>query len=120
MSLIYEGRVYKIVQTEDAEVSQPEAEAHARKACIAQLDAMIKRLANMGKLNSPKQINNEGNGIWAIKARCGLRAYGWYCRCERGVFVISHYIYKKQQRLDPRDMARAEGNRSSYENGALR
>lgn len=101
----------------DAEESLHEAEAGCRESCRIQLYALIKRLADRGELRVPDQFVSEGNGIWAIKTRCGLRAYGWYHSRKRGVFVISHYINKKRQKMRRSDLERIERNRKSYETG---
>ncbi len=114
--LFYTGKIFVIEETDDAVNSRPLAESQAQPiSCIAQLKRMIERFADHGKLNSPDQINDEGDGFFAIKARCGLRAYGWYHQDRQGVFVISHYICKKKQKLDAADIARANANRNSYQ-----
>jgi hypothetical protein len=81
----------------------------------SQLLRLIERLADFGKLHSPDQFNYETDGIFAIKARCGLRAYGWYHSQRRSVFVISHFIMKKKQKLNPIDIERALRNKAQYE-----
>ena len=119
MPIYYSGQKYTIEITEDGLSSRREAESCVpsnKKACIAQHIALIKRLADIGELKSPEQFRHEGEGVWAVKARCGLRAYGWYHGSRRGVFVISHFLLKKQQKLDRRDLDRAKRNREQYEN----
>jgi len=74
---------------------------------------LVERLADFGKLQSPEQMRNEGDGIWAIKARCGLRAYGYYAPYQKGVFVISHFVHKKKNKMDPADHKRACDNRDT-------
>jgi hypothetical protein len=114
--LFYTGVNFTIEETDDAVESKIAAQAQAQPTtCIAQHIQLIQRFADFGKLSSPDQMVPEGDGIYAIKARCGLRAYGWYHSQKRGVFVISHYICKKKQKLDPADLARAISNRDSYE-----
>lgn len=120
MPLYYKGLVLTIERTEGALDSQREAESQVppnRCACIQQMDALIKRLGDIGRLKVPDHFVDEGDGICAIKTRCGLRAYGWYHRKRRGVFVISHYIMKKWQKMKPADKDRAERNRIRYEDG---
>lgn len=112
--IFYSGQSFVIEETSDAQESRPEAEGHAQASCVAQLKRLIQRFADFGSLKSPEQMNNEGDGIFAIKARCGLRAYGWYHPQRQKVFVISHYICKKKQKLDPADLTRAKNNRDSY------
>lgn len=88
-----------------------------RGACPAQFRARMERLASTGWLRIPDHMNDEGNGIYAIKARCGLRGYGWFDSHEnQKVFVISHVCLKKKQRLDPSDKKRAESERTSFAN----
>ncbi|HFB65789.1 MAG TPA: hypothetical protein ENJ60_09645 [Aeromonadales bacterium] len=75
------------------------------------LFAMLERLAEDGKLRMPKQFNKEatlGNKkhFYAIKPHKKIRAYGWYSSKYTGVFFISHYKYKKQQKLDSADTDR--------------
>lgn len=113
-----QGARLTIEWTEDAQTTLRQAESRVpgnHGACKAQMRALIKRLAETGKLRSPDHMRNEGDKIFAVKARCGLRAYGWYHRHRRGVFVISHFIMKKKDALDPQDLNRATRNRDSYE-----
>jgi hypothetical protein len=86
-----------------------------RGACPANFRAKIDRLAAVGWLRSPDHMNEEGNGIHAVKARCGLRGYGWFDSVEgRKAFVISHVKLKRTQRLDPAERARAEQQREMF------
>lgn len=112
------GARLTIEWTADAKRSRPEAEAQvpgSKKGCTAQLQAIIQKLADKGKIFSQDQMRLEEDGIFALKARCGLRAYGWFHRQRRGVFVVSHFIMKKTQKLDRRDLDRARNNRDQYE-----
>lgn len=113
--LFYKGVTLEIVQTPDATECWKEVSANAPPNCVAQLLRLAKRLADSGKLRSPDQFNNEDDGFWAIKANCGLRAYGWYHSSRRGVFVISHFILKKKQKLSPSDTERMRQNRRQYD-----
>lgn len=111
----HSGTKLVIEFTDDAITSQMEAESHVppnQAACKAQLRRLLQRLGDVGQLRSDDQWNTEADGFFAIKARCGLRAYGWFHRYRRGVFVVSHFIFKKRQKLDPADRVRAKGNRS--------
>ena len=66
-----------------------------KDACPAQIVRLIKRLADFSRLHSRDQFVHEGNQIYAIKTRCGLRAYGWFDAYQgHAAFVISHYILK--------------------------
>jgi hypothetical protein len=115
MPTYYEGNVLTIKHTEDAELSLPKAEESAQLSCQAQLRRLTKRLADTGTLRSPQQFNNEGDGFYAIKARCGLRAYGWFSRRCRGVFYISHYVYKSKEKLSKKDKKKMKANRRGIE-----
>jgi hypothetical protein len=86
-----------------------------RDACPAQLVRLIKRLADFGTLHSKDQFRHEGDQTYAIKARCGLRAYGWFDGYEgRAAFIISHYILKKRDKLDPADKEMIDANRTRF------
>ena len=62
-------------------------------------------------------MNAEGDGIFAIKATCGLRAYGWHDTHQgRRVFLISHVVLKRRQGLNPADKARAVTAREEFRN----
>ena len=83
-----------------------------RKPCVAQLIARLNLLAEKGRLRSPDHMRHEGDGIYAVKARCGLRAYGWFCNFDgRRAYVISHVVLKKQQKARPSDLAKARAER---------
>jgi len=87
-----------------------------QRACLEQFRARLKRLADHGKLRNPDYMNAEGDGISAVKATCGLRAYGWLCHVDgRRAFVVSHVVLKRENRADPRDIARAAADRVAFE-----
>ena len=70
------GAQLTIEGTEDARASLVEAEAQvpgSKDGCKAQLRALIQRLADVGKIFSKDQMRLEEDGIFALKARCGLR-----------------------------------------------
>lgn len=59
----------------------------------------------------PAQCNVEGElegrrKFYALKVK-QVRCYGWY---HRGSFVISHYVYKKQQKLSKSDIKKVHEN----------
>jgi hypothetical protein len=86
-----------------------------KHACVDQLVRLTERLADFGTLHSLDQFRYEGDRIYAIKARCGLRAYGWFDHHQgRRVFVISHYILKRRDRFDARDRDRVLNQRLQY------
>lgn len=104
-----------IERTLDAKESWKEVSDRAPDQCVAQLVRLAQRLADFKKLHSPDQFNDEGDGFWAIKARCGLRAYGWFHSKKRGVFVISHFILKTKPKLLPEDKERMKRNRKKHD-----
>lgn len=113
-----QGASFTVEWTDSGEKTLADAEAlvpSSHESCKAQLRVLIQRLADTGKLRSGDQFRHEGDHIYAIKTRCGLRAYGWFHRNRRGVFVISHCIMKKKNKLDPQDLDRAKQNRKLYE-----
>lgn len=62
-------------------------------------------------------MNAEGKGILAVKATCGLRAYGWFCHHNGSrAFVISHVVLKREQRADPADIEKAVAEKGALEN----
>jgi hypothetical protein len=111
--LFCKGERLVIDQTPDAAQSWEEVSREAE--CVGQLIRLAQRFADVGRLRSPDQFNNEGDGFWAIKAKCGLRAYGWFHSTRRKVFVISHFIIKKQPKLSLMDKERMRGNRRQFD-----
>jgi hypothetical protein len=68
------------------------------------------RLANQGQLRAPDHWNSEGTlpdgkQFYAMKAG-QLRAYGWFSRRHKSVFYISHFAFKRGQKI-----AREDSNR---------
>jgi len=67
-------------------------------------------LADRGQLRSPDHWNKEGglpdgSHFYAIKAD-KVRAYGWFSTRHKGVFYISHFAFKKGQKLASEDTKR--------------
>lgn len=108
MPSVYSGQIKDLVLTDGGMASK---EAADRKvpgnlaACKKQLERLLKRLADRGTLQSPDQLRNEGDGIYAVRARCGLRAYGWFDSdaTGKGQFVVSLFIMKKSAKLKKGD-----------------
>lgn len=102
-----------------AEESWDAAEADVpgnRDAQKAQLRARIALLADRGSLRSPDHMKFEGNGIYAVKTTCGLRAWGFFGQVnKRRAFIISHVVLKKNQKADPADLNRAVGIKKAFE-----
>lgn len=116
--VFYTGTKFKVVFTDLAESCflqlADEVKPHGM---FENLVARIRKFADFGAegLHTPEQLNDEGDGFYAIKARgAALRAYFWYCQKERGVIVVSHLIKKKKQKLDPQDKATMELERKNY------
>jgi len=69
--------------------------------------ARRQHLANEGQLRSPDHWNTEGRlpdnkHFFAIKAG-KIRAYGWFSDRNKGIFYISHFAFKKGQKLSRED-----------------
>lgn len=69
--------------------------------------ALFRRLASGAQLRSPDAWNAEGelpNGkrYFAVKVR-SIRAYGWFSEKHKGKFIISHYAFKRGQKLSTHD-----------------
>lgn len=87
-----------------------------RDACPSQLVRYVELLSDGTTSLSLDRYRHEGDQIYAIKARCGLRAYGWYSTYRgQPAFVISHVILKKWDEFREQDRRRVEGNRQAYE-----
>ncbi len=79
----------------------------AQASMFAQMVARLKMLSSQGGLRSPDVMNTEGHGFFAVKTRNGLRAYGWFTQCAgKKCFIISHFIYKKKNKLASEDKDR--------------
>ena len=81
---------------------------------LAKLAARRQYLANVGQLRSPDHWNTEGNlpndkPFYAIKAD-RVRAYGWFSSHHKGIFYISHFAFKKGQKLAQEDTNRVIRN----------
>jgi hypothetical protein len=99
----------------EAEESLEQAESQVppnKQACKAQMRALLKRLGDTGRLNSPEQLRNEGQQIYAVKAHCGLRAYGFFAPGRK--FVVSHFLMKKKDKLDPADREKALQTKANW------
>jgi hypothetical protein len=88
--------------------------AKKRDGILATMAARREILANKGQLRSPDYWNTEGalpdgKRFFAMKAD-KIRAYGWFSVRHRGVFYISHFAFKKGQKLASRDANRVIAN----------
>lgn len=115
MDEYYSGSTLSIWLCVGAEDSWTQAEQSVHVAHQAQFRAVLKRLAEFGRLRVPDHMNTEGEGICAVKGTSGLRAYGWFDQVNgRRAFIISHVILKKKQKLDRADLAKAIGQKEAY------
>lgn len=114
--VFYTGERYKVIFTDLAQETFKQLSQDVQPGSLfLALVARIKKYADAGVLHSPEQLNNEGNGFFAIKSRgASLRAYFWYCQKERSVIVCSHLTMKKTAKLTPQDKATMEHERDNY------
>lgn len=88
--------------------------AAKRLGITAKMAARRQYLADHGQLRSPDHWNTEGtlpNGkhFYAVKTD-KIRAYGWFSTRHKGVFYISHFAFKKGQKLASADINRVIAN----------
>lgn len=113
----HSGGKRPIIFTPDAEKSVRELFSEHRSAVVdvlARLDRLFLRLNSTGRLRSPDEFRKEHETaqmtFYAVRA-LPLRAYGWFCSDG---FVVSHFIWKDQKKLDKADKDRMERNFGSY------
>jgi hypothetical protein len=121
MDEYYAGRAKTIWLTPSAQNSWEEAESLVppnKSSCCSQFRARIAHLADSGALKSSEHMSSEGEGCFAIKATCGLRAWGWFQHYQgRAAFIISHVVLKKRRLADPADLYKTiEARRQVQEN----
>lgn len=94
MRIFHAGAIFSVEITDAAlESLQGFEQEHSNLvACYTQMLTLLKRLGDTGRLSTG--FRNEWDGIWAVKARCGLRAYGSYFKGRR--FVVAYVEYKKR------------------------
>jgi len=98
MKTLHNGQVLTIKFTDEAD-RQLEGlkEEHANEPdAFAQLQRMLERLGDMGKLQSPNQWRHEFDSIYAVKAKRGLRAYGKRYGHD---FVVAYCTRKKNDKM---------------------
>jgi hypothetical protein len=78
---------------------------------LARADKLARMLGDFGRLSSSDQFRNEGDAFWAIRAG-HVRLYGWYE--PDAVFVISHAISKRHDKLEIADKNRMIKNQAAY------
>lgn len=108
----FRGQRLTIRYCQGAEATRTEAmnqiPVHLHATTLAQFTSRRKAFADTGNLRSPEFFNSEGdlpNGkcFWAIKTQTRLRAYGWFSSRHRGVFFISHFAFKRGEKLAKAD-----------------
>ena len=119
METFYTGSIRIIMFPQDAVETLQMARSHVptnKDSCVSQLFRVLKRLGDNDQIFNKNQFRHEGDGIYAVKARCGLRGYGWFQSLDSGVgaFVLSHFIMKKRLKLDEKDLRRAREARKKF------
>lgn len=112
--IYYAGNKLTIHFTSDAEKTYNEIQASTKEGYLISFKALVYRLADFGKLRSPDQFrieNRKNPKAWAIKGKDGIRAYGW--QIKNG-FVISHFIKKKKDKLDQKDIEKVKKNIKTF------
>ena len=82
------------------------------RACQAQVVLIVKKRLEGHMLHSPREVTSEGDGLYAIKGRCGLRV--WFFDVD-GQMVVVHCNHKKSDKVDKRDKNRALANKKLFE-----
>ena len=77
----------------------------------AQVWSLVKRLADHGIIRSPDLWEQEPKGVFRLRPRCGLCAFGWFHEHRDKLIVISHFAFRPKRRLAAADIARADLNR---------
>lgn len=89
-----------------------------RDSIKTQMDVMVNHLANGKRFSKdsfpqegllPSSPGKPGKHFYAFK-KIPIRAYGWYSERFKKTFFISHYVYKKQDKLAQKDTIRVQGN----------
>lgn len=97
------------------------ANEEKQKRLMARMYARLQQLADTGQLRSPDHWNKEsilpnGDHYYAVKMQ-KIRAYGWYSSKHSGVFYISHFAFKRGEKLHKDDHNRVIGNWNKIERG---
>lgn len=120
MMIFHRGAKKHIILTSNGEETRKAAFEQVpgnKKGCIAQLNRLLAQLGDHGSLRSPDQIRHEGNEIYAVKANCGLRAYGWLDHdknTDTPLFVVGHCVLKKKEKMDSSDFDRVKREREQF------
>jgi hypothetical protein len=114
-TVYYLGSIITIFVTDDGKQSIKNlAEVHNKRMLkeLAKADVFVRTLGDTGRLESPDQFRQETPGFWAIRAG-QIRLYGWYE--PDGIFILSHAICKKEQKLAPADISRMKRNQKAHQ-----
>lgn len=83
----------------------------------AKIYYLLNKLAREGTLRTPDHFNTEAvlpdeGHFYAVKtnSKLRIRAYGWFSNVQKGSFIVSHYAFKRGEKLDARDTARVIAN----------
>lgn len=126
LKLLATGQKLKVYLIEAEEGTLQEALAKVdpslRTQAQAKIYGLLMKLAQEGNLRMPEFFNKEsvlpdGAHFYAVKtnSKLRLRAYGWFSSAHKGSFIVSHYAFKKGQKLEARDTARVIENWRSIE-----
>jgi len=84
------------------------------ESTYARMRVQLQRLADGASLRNPDRFNTEGelpDGKHFFAVKVGqIRAYGWYSTKYKRAFIVSHFVFKKKQKLDAADIRRVHTN----------
>jgi hypothetical protein len=110
------GACRSIWLTDEAAMTLATSEALVppnKSACKAQIRRVLERLGNFQQIRSDDLFSYEEDQIYAVKARCGLRGYGWFQEyAGQSAFVVSLFVMKKKQKAEPADLESAKRSRA--------
>lgn len=105
----YEGSKYNIIHCDGAIDSFNEVVKEHQNKCdqyTAQMIALIKRLGDghrMSNENFPKEGELPDGSYFRALKKIPIRAYIWLSKKTPNTYYVSHYIYKKCQKLKKSD-----------------
>lgn len=105
---------------EKALKDMPNADEEQRQLYRDQLEEFFDRYARGERLSS-SSLSSEGDlpdkTKFLAMRRLPIRAYFWVSKRLRSTLFISHYVYKKWQKLEKRDSRLVCRNWEKYEKG---
>lgn len=97
------------------------ANIEKQKLLMARMYTQLQQLADTGQLRSPDKWRTEStlpNNKHYYAVKMGkIRAYGWYSTKYAGIFYISHFAFKRSEKLHKDDHNRVTGNWNNIEKG---